>query len=320
MIADDFFIEHASFEKDLPDLRLVREEVFVVEQQVSREEEWDDLDAVSHHVLARDSGGNPIGTGRLAPDHKIGRMAVLKEWRGRGVGAALLRVLVERARELRFPEVHMNAQVDAIGFYQKLGFTVYGDEFIEANIRHRSMQMTLSPLDVPDRPGDHVGPRPDSKLTLIETSAQAHYSVLELLGLARREICIYTRDLDATLFDTPEALEALRRVSTAGRGASVRILVQDPSIAVQQNHRLIGLAQRLTSVFALRVPIEETDLQYAPAFLLNDQRGYYFRPLGSRFDGESNTYSPGKHKQLLDYFDQVWERAEPSAELRRLEL
>ncbi len=320
MIANDFYIEHASFEKDLPDLRLVREEVFVLEQLVSREEEWDDLDAVSHHVLARDNSGNPIGTGRLTPDHKIGRMAVLKAWRGHGVGAALLRTLIERARELRFPEVHMNAQVDAIEFYEKLGFTVYGDEFIEANIRHRSMQMTLPPLGTPDRPGDHVGVRPDSKLTVIETREQAHLAVLELLGVTRREVCIYTRDLDAALFDTPETLEALRRISTEGRGASIRILVQDPSLAVQQNHRLIGLAQRLTSVFALRVPIEETDLQYASAFLLNDQRGYYFRPLGSRFDGESNTYAPGKHKQLLDYFDQVWERAEPSAELRRLEL
>lgn len=320
MINGDFYIEHASFEKDIADLRAVREPVFILEQNVAREEEWDELDALSHHVIARDLRGQPIATGRLTPERKIGRMAVLKEWRGRGVGAAVLRTLIERARELRYPEVYLHAQVNAIRFYEKFGFSAYDDEFLEANIRHRRMRLTLLSAEQPDRPGDHVSERPASRFCLIEDQDHAKRSVLELIRNARRELCVYTRDLDEALLDTEDSLTALRQFCTHGRVASVRILVQDPSVAVQQNHRLIGLAQRLSSLFAIRVPIDETDLQYPSAFVINDQRGYYFRPLGSRFDGESDVYAPGKHKQLQEYFNEVWERSEPCAELRRLEL
>ena len=91
--------------------------------------EWDDLDPRSHHVLARDRDGHPIGTGRLTPEHKIGRMAVLPAWRGKGVGEGLLLALIEKARQLAWPEVSLHAQVDAIGFYAKFGFQAYGERF-----------------------------------------------------------------------------------------------------------------------------------------------------------------------------------------------
>ncbi len=114
MIEGAFHLEIASYERDLPDLRAVRETVFVAEQQVPIEEEWDELDPASVHVIARDGDGRPIGTGRLTPERKIGRMAVLREWRGRGVGDALLRTLLEHARARHWPEVVLNAQVDLV--------------------------------------------------------------------------------------------------------------------------------------------------------------------------------------------------------------
>jgi len=126
-----------------PALRTVRLAVFVVEQHVPEDLEWDALDAPSQHALAIDAGGAPIGCGRLLPDGYIGRMAVLAPWRCRGVGAALLLSLVARARELGHARAALNAQVSAVPFYVRYGFTATGEAFEEAGIDHRVMVRPL---------------------------------------------------------------------------------------------------------------------------------------------------------------------------------
>jgi len=123
--------------------RMVRESVFVVEQNIPVELEWDDIDPECMHALATDDRGVAIGTGRLLPDGHIGRMAVLAEWRSRGVGRAILEALVEEARRRGFAEAMLNAQSYASGFYAKSGFEVVGDEFTEAGIPHVAMARTL---------------------------------------------------------------------------------------------------------------------------------------------------------------------------------
>ncbi|MET0893356.1 MAG: GNAT family N-acetyltransferase, partial [Pseudoxanthomonas sp.] len=124
----------------LAELRAVRETVFVQEQQVPLEEEWDALDPLCHHVIARDHDGHPIGTGRLTPGHRIGRMAVLAGWRGQGVGDAMLVALMEQARNLGWPAVSLNAQVSAEAFYARQGFIPHGERFHEAGIEHQPMR------------------------------------------------------------------------------------------------------------------------------------------------------------------------------------
>lgn len=138
-----FRIVDADYARDLALLRAVREPVFVQEQNVPLDMEWDELDPLSQHVLALDDGGRPVGTGRLTPDQRIGRMAVLPEWRGHGVGEALLHRLIEQAKALGYPAIELHAQVDAIGFYERNGFNAYGEDFDEAGIRHRHMRRTL---------------------------------------------------------------------------------------------------------------------------------------------------------------------------------
>lgn len=128
--------EHAA------ELQAIRRAVFVVEQHVSEEEEWDDNDAVCQHVLAL-ADGMPIGTGRLLPNGHVGRMAVLKDWRGRGVGRAMLTLLLNLARESGFKSVVLHAQTHALNFYIKQGFTAEGHEFMEAGIPHRLMRISL---------------------------------------------------------------------------------------------------------------------------------------------------------------------------------
>jgi len=120
------------------------------------------------------------------------------------------------------------------------------------------------------------------------------------------------------LLDLPAIVEAIKRVALSGRRARVRILVQEPRKPLADGHRLLALAQRLPSLIELRTPNDEHDRQYASAFLINDRRGYLFRTLASRHEGEGSTYAPGRHAQLREYFDQVWERSVPSEELRQL--
>jgi predicted GNAT family N-acyltransferase len=320
MIPDNFTIESADWsnDDDRTACSSVREAVFVIEQQVPRDDELDSFDAVSRHVLARDLQGNPIGTGRLTSQHIIGRMAVAKEWRSRGVGAAILRRLIEQARALNYPSIELHAQTHAVPFYDKLGFVKFGDEFVECGIQHFHMRTDLAPNEIPERAAPP--PRPDVHIVPVTDRDGAVAETLQLIAAARRELCIYTRDLDAPLFDNDSVLEALKQFSISGRGNSIRIIVQEPRIPSQRGHRLIALSQRMSSVFSLRTPTQDEDLQYPSAFVINDVRGFYFRVLGSRFEGESVNYSPGKHAQYLEFFNRVWERSEPSEELRQLSL
>lgn len=120
----------------------IRYAVFVEEQGVPVEIELDEWDASVVHALAYD-GEQPVGTGRLLPDGRIGRMAVLKEARGQGVGVALLNALLGAAKNAGLVQVTLHAQTHAIGFYQKLGFEAYGDEFDDAGIPHRAMRREI---------------------------------------------------------------------------------------------------------------------------------------------------------------------------------
>ena len=131
---------HASREA----LRGVRRTVFVKEQHVPEELEWDDADEHAYHVLATAVDGKPIGTGRLRLDCHIGRMAVLKSWRGRGVGGAILSMLIDFARREGCTEVHLHAQTHALDFYTRFGFVAVGERFDEAGIPHQAMTLDLT--------------------------------------------------------------------------------------------------------------------------------------------------------------------------------
>jgi len=123
--------------------RRVRFAVFVEEQGVPPEIELDEWDAPSEHALVLDAAGRAIATGRLLPDGHIGRMAVLRNWRGQGVGAAVLNALLTRARDRGMKRAVLNAQTRAQGFYARFGFARSGAEFMEAGIPHVHMERLL---------------------------------------------------------------------------------------------------------------------------------------------------------------------------------
>lgn len=121
----------------------IRREVFIQEQGVPESLEWDGQDEESVHLLAIDQHGEAAGTVRLLPDGHIGRMAVRKAWRGQGIGAALLTRILELAAAQGLSRVVLNAQTSAVGFYQKAGFVIQGNEFLDAGIPHYRMERAL---------------------------------------------------------------------------------------------------------------------------------------------------------------------------------
>jgi predicted GNAT family N-acyltransferase len=130
-----------------PEAQAIRYEVFVLEQKVPLEMEWDEMDAQCLHAVAylagEDGVEQAVGTGRLLPDGHIGRMAVRETARGAGVGAAILQALMQQAQLRRDKLVQLNAQSHAAAFYGRHGFVREGEEFEEAGIPHIHMQHTF---------------------------------------------------------------------------------------------------------------------------------------------------------------------------------
>lgn len=136
---DDYQISSGDWTTMQVAAKPLRQTVFVEEQGVPAEIELDEFDATSLHALACDASGLPIGTGRLLADGHVGRMAVAADWRGQGVGRALLVHLMDEARIRRYGELRLNAQTHAAAFYRQFGFQQIGDEFMEAGIPHCEM-------------------------------------------------------------------------------------------------------------------------------------------------------------------------------------
>ncbi|HKX58240.1 MAG TPA: GNAT family N-acetyltransferase [Steroidobacteraceae bacterium] len=132
----------ADWRTDRRAIESVRRRVFVEEQEIPEMDEFDAEDACSVHVLAR-LNRDPVGTGRLNPAGKIGRIAVIAGLRGRGIGSQVLGKLLEEARRLGIREPFLHAQMQAVTFYGKFGFSREGEVFDEAGIPHMRMSLVL---------------------------------------------------------------------------------------------------------------------------------------------------------------------------------
>lgn len=134
-----FSIKKTTWNADEAALREVREAVFIKEQRVPPELEWDDQDQDSVHFLALDEANTPIGCIRLMPNGQISRLSVLEQHRNGGIGKALLLAASQEAKAMEMKEIFLHAQTHATSFYEAAGFTVTGGIFLEADIPHRQM-------------------------------------------------------------------------------------------------------------------------------------------------------------------------------------
>lgn len=158
-----------------------------------------------------------------------------------------------------------------------------------------------------------------NELLSLESAADHRTVTLAMAQQGARTLHIFTRDLDHAVFDTPEFEEAASRLARDSQYSRIRILVQDSSAAVRRGHRLVGLAQRLSSKIEIRKPVAE----YADvnrAFFVADETGYITRQLADRYEAVANFCDRLAARDLVAFFTEVWERSQQDSQLRRLHL
>lgn len=140
-VMNDIDISIVNWSERQSELTSIRRTVFIEEQNVPENIERDGRDSDCFHVFASVKEGKPIGTARMDKNGKIGRMAVLREYRGRGVGRKMLQVIMDWGRSKGITGFYLSAQIGAMGFYRKMGFEPYGEEFEEAGMKHVNMRI-----------------------------------------------------------------------------------------------------------------------------------------------------------------------------------
>ena len=137
-----FSVKQGSWDQLQQDAKLIRKLVFISEQNIPEQDEWDDQDAISQHFVVYDQN-QPIATARLLANNSVGRVAVLKAYRGQGIGRLIMLEIIAYAQAQKRPSLQLSSQVHAISFYEKLGFSIQSDEYDECGIPHIEMVMPI---------------------------------------------------------------------------------------------------------------------------------------------------------------------------------
>lgn len=135
-------IRSGSWDELQNDAKLIREQVFIQEQHIPVVDEWDTQDAVALHFVVYDQA-QPIATARLLQNHSIGRVAVLKAYRGQSIGKLLMLEMIQQAKHEQRKFLKLSSQVHAMQFYAGLGFTVQGEQYLDCGIPHIDMTLKL---------------------------------------------------------------------------------------------------------------------------------------------------------------------------------
>jgi len=324
----DVHVTPVSWERHRQALQRVREIVFIDEQQVPREIEWDGEDDACTHFLALTEAGQAVGCARLMPSGQIGRMAVLPDYRGTGLGRRLLDEAIEEAKRQGMQRVHLHAQTHAADFYRKAGFLPEGGEFVEAGIPHQAMAIELP---IPFQPQSGL-PRPEVRTETSERDAapasefeqlrgetDCRRGLLKVLERPRRHLCILSHQLDHALFDPEDVVDAISRFARSSPAADVRVLMVDSSLAVSRGHRLVELARRLDSRITIRKISEDVPVN-DDSFVTWDGLGFFVLPDYRDYTALANAYDPVQARHLQEAFEYYWARSAPDPELRILQL
>jgi len=309
-------------------LREIREKVFTDEQNVPRDLDLDGLDDEAIHFIALNEAGRALGTARLLHTGQIGRMAVLADQRGRGIGRQLLEAAIAEASRLGLSRVFLHAQRHAEEFYRKSGFLPVGVQFLEAGIPHIEMLLEL-PIPFQQSTSDrglptlNVHTKADtefaSSVVTFDTEGAGRDAVLQVLGRARRTVSISSADLDRMLFGNDRFLLAISAFARRSRHASVRVLIEDAKAIADESHPLLELARRLPSKVTIRrLPDDRTASRRS--FVVVDAVAVWVQPDRDEYVGWYNMHDRVEARRLADEFADLFERSVDDPELRLLNL
>ncbi|MBK8972994.1 MAG: GNAT family N-acetyltransferase [Hahellaceae bacterium] len=300
-------------------LRDIRTRVFIQEQGIPEELEWDEWDADAIHFLVLDSEGHSLATARLIYDTptqvRMGRFAVLPPYRHQGVASGLLRYMIGFARSQGVEDVSLSAQQSVQALYAREGFECRGEPYSEAGIPHQAMILHLR--DRPLRQDLTLGQ--DERVHRFHDIDSYRDALLTLLPQARQQIRLLTADMEPNLLDDPRLLEALSTFVRRGSSQKVRILAFDDKAPVRQGNKLLKLALRIPSSYHLRVFRPQVAFPDQVYGLVDDQ-GLILRHHHARWEGFVCYKDPALVQRLTDEFERWWNTAQHSLEFRQLRL
>lgn len=303
-----FEIRVARWPQDAALIKSIRRKVFVIEQGLEPEIEWDGKDASATHVLAS-VDGEYIGTGRIQASGHLGRLSVISSYRGLGIGKAMISHLLEIARAQKHELAYLNAQVHAVSFYEQFGFVVIGKVFMVAGIPHQRMELDLShEVD-------------DSENLLSQTSIHGlednYQALLELCYLARHSIDIFTTDLDRRLLSRSSFIQTLKGFIRISPKSRLRILVTDPSMAIRYDHQLIEFSQEFSTFVQIKRTHEEyRHLPYS--YVLIDGKACLYRPHADQYESILTMDNAAEGRQRQAEFMEIWDLSDVVPGIKRL--
>ncbi|MFO8140631.1 MAG: GNAT family N-acetyltransferase [Marinobacter sp.] len=303
-------------------IRDIRQRVFIDEQKVPPELEWDNTDEIADHYLVVDRNNLPMATARLFSTLEetghIGRMAVLPEYRGQGIGRALLRHLLTESAG-RFPELRLSAQQHATGFYQHCGFHICSVPYDDAGIPHLDMRCLAPALahEVIARRRQPLILGADADIWRFDHDNAMFGLMDSLVGQTGQRLWLYDRYLDHDRYDRQQLRELISAVARGHRLSDVRLLIHDDKPLVQRRHQLVELMRRLTSRIELRLVNQDYPIEDQP-FLLADREGILCRHEFSKPEGFASFAAGGRVRLKAEAFQRMWDVARPSLELREL--
>lgn len=293
-------------------LRNIRQKVFVEEQNVPSNMEWDADDKRAIHVLGKE-GNRPVACARIVNGNYLGRVAVLKDYRGHGWGSRLIRAAEQHLVEKRKGRLSLNAQANSYEFYLSHGYQPEDEMMWDANIPHIKMSKLLNRRSAA---GDKYILKKDSESHSSELPVAS--AVWFQLGSiqARREIIMQINDLAHPVFNNENCVSNIAKFIRESRQRKVRILINQ-EIPGLSEHPLLQLQQRMSSRLLIRTINMETDSDNIGNHVLFDLSGHL------RFDYRNSYccfYNPLAVSRHRVHFERYWVKSKQLVEGRRLKL
>lgn len=300
-------IKLASWQEDQPALKAVRQAVFIDEQQVPVELEWDNLDHDCLHWLAINEQDEPVGTVRMQRDGHIGRMAVLQAYRHQGIGKSLLEAVIAEAKNKQLLEIYLYAQTQVQDFYSAYGFVAEGEEYMDAGIPHITMRLRLNDKRLI---GIHGG-----KFAIHNYQA----ALLDLIQQTERHLLILSYNLDPEVFDTTEMSDKLSQLARRNRYSEIKILVVDSSQMVKKGHRVVELQRRLPSSISLR-RVTDSNITIKENWVIADNIALIHQSVQEPDACWGNFYNRPLAEDYAMQFQHLWQHAQEDPDIRQLEI
>lgn len=295
----------------------IRREVFIDEQGVPEADEFSTEDSNATHWIAYGTDNVPMGTARLLGD-KVGRMAVIKVQRQRGVGSALMRQIIRYAVKTGLDSIQLDAQLHAIPFYEGMKFETDGAIFDDVGIPHQHMTLALKHFFSPRVASTPANISEEERRRISLEGVDDFQSQARFLAQrAHRQIRILSPSLDPNIFDNDELRMFLFNFASQHPYAEIHILVQNPQLLVQNAHRLLQLYHRLPSRVQMRTLKPGCKTSHTE-FMLIDQTGILYKQSLNRYIGYAVHWSPLDATELANEFDSLWNASEVDPELRNL--